>query len=365
MTLAQVIYWGVTLGWLIAMPIALLFGVWALAGLDIFFTFLAEGTGMAVMAGGKLVPKDGGVILEGGKLHRIAIAYDDHTLQYDPVLHADEVVKGREELSWSILHLLQRLGIYWIGIAPFFNRLRYMFWWTEEVKRHQDVGGSEIRERNEVTKFFYVAVVPYKIRIIGVEIAGNVLVDYEFTAFYQIILPEIALFRTKDWFRQAVAFAKGATVTYGRDKEFGTLNTATDKAAYAKHQLDTNPSLRGQLGVRLVGIEEVEVALTGGASDRINAAVTAQKVAEFEGEAEIMKATKEKEAIRIRADAEKDRIEKVYGAIATQPEGVKLRQYEAFERVKGTVIFTDNKTLDAGDKALVAIERQNRQEGEE
>lgn len=368
MTSEQVFYWGMALGCIITIPLALLFGVWALARLDVFFTFLAEGTGMAIMAGGQLVEKgDGQIALEGGKLHRLVIAFDDHRLQYEKTLAADEVVKGKEDLSFSLLDLLQRLGIYWIGVYPFFNRLRYMFWWTEEVRKHQDVGGSEIRERYEATNFFFVSVVAYKVRLIGVEIAGNLAVDYEFTVFVQIILPEIAIFRVKDWFKQLVAFAKGNTVGYARDKEFDTLNTQAEKLAFAQHLLALNPILREQVGIRLVGIEEVEVALTGGASVAIQEAVSAKRVAQFKGDAAIMAAEKQAKVVRINAAAEVRRVRSVYRAVTQHKGGLFIRRQEALERAgdKGnTIVFTGEKEPDAGDKTLVAIDRNNKKEGD-
>ena len=213
-------------------------------------------------------------------------------------------------------------GILWIGI---FTTIReYPFSWIEERKGTL----GDPWPRNLPTKIFYMAPFPYMIIVAQAEDRETFKLDLKFIVDIQITNPYIALFANADWLTRVTGeirsvvrswvggttyqaiVAEKATGTVGITLEIMNLNNELVSEPPPPTPVGGVPATLplpkgtpGFIGVKIVGCNFLDVNL---ADERLSGAVTANKVAELEGNANITKETKGAEAARQKAQGEAD-----------------------------------------------------------
>lgn len=362
-------------GWFTVLALLALL-VYTLAYVKIFFTAPKEGTAEAVMRGNAL---DRFILAWRGK----RLAGPSHTWPaghtahpYDPY----EIVPDTGGIQ-GFLHYLNPLtwgeafGIYWIGVWPFFQIYRYDFVWVEE---RLDENGKLMPRMRRATKdpgtegqtsFIRVNDLNYFITASNVKTGQgeNIPLNLILVVTVRIVNPAKALFSGEDWLERTNAAAGQMVIKYAGQLKYDQV------VASAPVNLKVHPnepagdfSLEGLVctlsdgkpnelfgvdlkiayGVEIlaVKIHKIEFAIAED-EKRLNEATTQRYVSEQEGLAEAAKAQGQATAINTLAEAERERINKVYGAIAGNPDRMAIRGLEALEKAgeKGgaTIVVPD------------------------
>ncbi|MDO8572701.1 MAG: hypothetical protein Q7S11_02910 [bacterium] len=358
--------------------VILLVILWLLAHAKIFFMFPQEGQGYVVMKGGAYKEnKRGQIITEGGEFHKFIIALKGRHLEWDTKLNTWGIVDGDSEHKGFLGLIEKSLGMYYIGIWPIYKVYRYEFRWDEWDPAKKD---PELIPRDEPTDFFYVSTAEYAVLAKEAEtgttlkiqgnplLGGNVRVNVQFSLFVRVVYPQIALFENVDWFIQLQKYSLSRTKDYVGVRDFNDLRAETspegiaDKGTFSDAIVQLNTEVKGKkdkdgkpegvlrlLGVEIVSAQMLTVDLVDEKGD-VQAAVTAIYV-------EYQKAEAYAVAIKKRAEADADAIDKRYTAIEKFPYGPQIRRLEAMEKAgeKGNVVIFDS----AGD-GKSSVDQQTR-----
>ena len=328
-----------------------------LAEKKIFFTAPKEGTAEFVM--------------RSGTVDRLLMVFKHHYAEkdHDVIDERGPPPKPNPEVKGLLYYLnpvnwMEPLGIYWIGIPPFYTIHRYPFVWTEEKvaegghivpRLRQAIVGEE-----GLTSKIYINDFNYYFTAISVESFDLLPVSFVFVVTIRITNPYKALFSGKDWYQRTAGAISQMCISYAGKTAYKDM-TAGKSAAVRMLAVDdpSNPPLRplkeliGMLGDKRFGLADGEMNL----HDKYGIKIVAVKIdsialgdkpgsteilditlkgykGEQEGVAEAKKAKGEAEATLIRAEAEAQRIEKVYSPIAGEDMGerMKIRQLEAIEK---------------------------------
>lgn len=336
--------------------------IYKIAGTNKLFCFIKEGTGVFIM--------------DGEKLNRVLLCYHGHKC----VVNADgnwEIMKGEPDRKYGFLGLLERkFGIYWVGIPPWSKVGAYKFRWNELNKKSNE----EIPvRREEMTNFFYAQTIPYFLELKGAEtggnmegsqVGGNVSVNIGIVILIEMVFPEIAVFKNKNWFDQLGSVVLDHARLYvgkGSYEDLRTQESSTGEAledgehAFSKYVLLLNKyapvggptdNVLTKFGVRIVGAQVTTVDLSG-ASKELAAATTAGYVAQKEAEAIKLKADGEAYAIREKGQAEADKVLQLKKAEA---QGISER-IEAIGKHGdlGKFVLKQDKQAEAGSAGSVII----------
>jgi hypothetical protein len=348
---------------------------WILAHTNIFFMFLQEGHGAAIVKGGALVENERGQLtIEGGSVHKFLVSMRGRRVEHDTTTNTWEIKDGDPQHKGLLGFLEKHLGVYFIGIWPFYQLYRYEFRWMEWKP-----GGKEIEAwpRDEVTNFFYVSTARYAVvleraetggKISGKELGGNLQVNVKASLFVQIIRPEVALFRNVDWFIQLQEYVLSAMKDYVGSRNFENLRDETSPEGVSVPQQGNfsevicklNTEIKGKeggvetlLGVKIVNVQMLTVDLVGDSTGKVAEATTAIYVAEQKKQAVITEAQGDAEAIRIRAKADQEAIGMRYSAVEGFPHGPMIRRLEAIEKAGeggNVVIFEGEADREGGNQ---------------
>jgi len=321
---------------------ALIVLLYFLAKNNLFFTFAEEGTAKA--------------ILKFGRFHRVIMTYKGYGLdtewtvrnkenevdengniiyhedvkdsQGNIIYHQGDLVKGKTGTTlklrpkpWSRLG-----GLRWVGIPLIHSIYKYNFRWTS-FEQGEEEGKliQKIIHHEEKIDYILVQDDIYYSFVKEAETEGMVPVDLNLLLTIRIVNPYKALFRVQNWLEATQNLLKPALRGFISGKSFEDLIKKKEEVEREADEFliesKTDDYLERDYGVRL---KKVGVVLIDPAGDR--------------GETYVAAATKgweaDKEKIRIEklADAEVERLDRVYSKIQSYGnEGLFIRATEAIE----------------------------------
>lgn len=273
--------------------------VFTLAKADIFFTFVKEGSAK--------------VILNMGAFHKVVMQYKGLTI----CKKTNNVVS---ETKSSLVHRIFG-GLRWIGI-PFINTIhRYTFRWI--TIRPQT---GEVIKREEKLDFILVRDDIYAVEVKGAESEGMVPLDIVLLLTMRSENPYKSLFKAQDWSEMIFNRSEATFREYVSSQSFEKLvkeKQAAGGELYSK--LESQGLLDKFLsdyGIRIKAVEMKEIRPSGAHA----------KVFE-EAAAKKWQAEKEQNKIEALADAEVNRIDKVYKKIREFGElGTAIRFMESLDK---------------------------------
>lgn len=318
--------------------------IWWISSTGMFFKKIKEGQGILVKKGEAF---DKAMIAYAG--HHLKFQYpggknpeEREGVTYEQVGERWEVVPG-EPIRSGLLGVLEKeFGIYYVGIYPFSQIMKYQFRWNEwETKTNLEGKTSyHLRRREEETEFFYVQTFAYALFLEGAETGGqkgadeggNVSVDIRITLLIRIICPQVAILQNENWYDQLASVAIDHARIYVGEHSFNDLRAnemseqeeGGDKEvskglhAFSQHMLFLNKQapvgepkdgLEKVFGVKIVGAQILTVDLSE-ESKRLAAITTARYEAEEKAAVMKIDANAIAEKIRIEAEANADAIRK-------------------------------------------------------
>lgn len=304
--------------------------IWLVAHTGKYFTFINEGEGI--------------VVKKGKGYHKSIIAFDKYHLQYDDELKTDKVVEGEKNKEGFFGFLEKHLRIYWVGFWPIFSIYEYQFRWKEWST---EADGYVLNIRNNPTSFFFVKTFRYASFLQAAETQGNVPVDVRFSLFVRIIYPQIALFRTEDWFVQLDDYVLRRARIYVGEREFDDLRTEAvkgDHGGFSSFVIALNDKISeeedgviARLGVEIISAQIVEVDVAGSEDEKAKtlAATTERYRKEQEGAGIVALGNARAKAITAEGNA----------IMALGEIGTMLRKQQAIERAGeggNIVVFSDD-----------------------
>lgn len=283
---------GIVLGLVVLVPVCgLLFVYFVLAPRNKFFTFVSEGSAKVVVKGDQVV--------------KILIQWRDHGLD------ADYNVDGREER-----HRFGGLRVY--GFWPIHDIFVYPFKWTGISPE-----GEIVEHPREWLDYIILKDDAYFFRVEKAEDMDKLPLDVDVLVTARIVNPYKALFVAENWLELTVHPLRAAIRNVVTTKTYEELITSPEAiGAWIEEQLsiagDIRQSLVNDYGVQIVRIQILDI----NPPDEYRE-TTLRK---FE-------ATMEKEAIETRADAEVERLRRVYAAVQQFGDvGKLIRTLEAVEK---------------------------------
>ncbi len=281
-------------------------GVYLLAKHDIFFTFVEEATAKAIMK------------FDG--FHRIVMQYENCIIdeQTWDVSVCEASKKPRRKLFG---------GLRWVGIPGIYSIYQYRFTWATIKPQKEEE--EQVERRSENIKHIFVKDYVYLGEIKGAETKSLVPLDVNFLITTRVVNPYKALFRVHDWvnviisrieayFRQFVSQEEYETLI-GRKQQMGEeiMKALEETGVFG----ETGKFYR-DYGVKVKNIEMRDIDPVGENKKMIQEAATKKWVAE-----------KQKLQVVTLADAEVERIEKVYKKIEEHGEtGLAIRMFESIDK---------------------------------
>lgn len=287
-----------------------LVAIYTLAYFQIGFTFVKEGTIV--------------IVTRGGNFRKVL--YSIKGWVYNPAI--DQFVPdGTGGPHKRKGPLEDFLGIHFIGI-PFFDRV---YGWEFRWNKYAQPEGKttlEIIPRFDVVKAM-VFQFPYALHLSGVEVQGQIEIDFDFLITLRSISPYTALFRNENKWLEKVTGDIEAVVT-----RFIGSHTVDDVRTMKRGQpgilenllaliRGLSPSLIEYAGQEVVVVEFLRYNIIG--SDEVKEATKATEIARLKGEAAVEAAKLAAQAAREKAAGDADAIR----ALATADN----------ERIAATSIF--------------------------
>lgn len=167
-------FW-VILGLVVAAIVTGIGAVYTLAKINIFFTFVEEGTAKA--------------IVKMGSFARAVMQYQDHYLTPNTWEVSESVTWGR---SFG--------GLRWVGIWPFWRVYTYKFRWaTLKISTEDGKSTEKLVSREEDKDYIFVKDAIYVVEMKSVESKGMVPLDFRILITARCNNPYKALFKIHDW----------------------------------------------------------------------------------------------------------------------------------------------------------------------
>lgn len=313
---------GVSFGISLMIVTAILFGIiiliYYLAKSNYFFTFVQEGRAKAIM--------------KFNRFHRIVMSYEGHGLDYEWNVRET----GAEDGEGHIIPLRRQFrigGLMWVGIPFVHSVYDYEFRWAsfEQTAENGKLVQKVIPHEQRIDHILVQDDVYYTF-VEKAETKGMVPVDAVMLLTIRITNPYKALFRIQNWLEATLNQTRPALREFIGSKQFEELVSALE-GSKEKEMLEKefngflkasaiDEFVREEYGVDL---RKAGIATIDPAGDRgINYVEAASKKWE---------AQREKERIETIADAEVERLRRVYGQIKDYgDEGLFIRATEAIER---------------------------------
>lgn len=296
---------GIFLG-IIAVLAGIIAAIYTLAKNDLFWTFAEEGTARAIMK------------FDG--FHKFVMQYENCKLNEETW---DIVVCGPNEPKKRNLFG----GLKWIGIPGIKSVYKYRFTWATVKAQKEEM--EQVERRTETIKHIFVKDYVYLGEIKGAETKSLVPLDINFLITTRVINPYKALFRVHDWvnvitsrieayFRQFVSREEYDDLIARKQQMGGEIMKALEDTGI----LGDNGRFLIDYGIKVKNIEMRTIDLAGENKKITQEAATKQWVAE-----------KQKAQITTLADAEVERLEKVYKKIQSFGEdGLVIRTLESIDK---------------------------------
>jgi hypothetical protein len=292
-------------------------GVYLLAKHDLFWTFVEEATAKAIM--------------KFNASPKIIMQYENCELDNngDVVLRDSKKPKRKSLFG----------GLKWVGIPGIYSVYAYRFTWA--TVKPQEKEEKQIERRGETIKHIFVKDYVYLAEIKGAETASLVPLDVSFLVTTRVINPYKALFRVHDWvnvivsrieayFRQFVSGIEYEDLIAQSQQMGGQIMAALGKTGMlefdeelpdgtTKHRLG---KFLEDYGIKVKNIEMRDIDPVGENKKIIMEAATRKWVAD-----------RDLLQISILADAESQRIDKVYTKIKEHgEEGLAIRMLESIDK---------------------------------
>lgn len=318
--------------------VSLVFVAYALSKHDVFFTSGKEGSVMSVV--------------KSGQFHRFILVYRGFVIDRD-----GDVVKGKKRFSFNPFRWLEPLGIYWVGIPPFYSIELYRFRWTE-LKQEED-GTHGLWSRDEPTKFLYVNEHSYVGRLSKAIDKELRLINMDFVIFLQVTNPYQARYTIDDWLEAVMARILKKARDFVGSTNYEDLASETEEEQIGQALLDyiqkDIEEIQRDWGVQIKRVKMQNVALDGDVSAQVQEAMTAKIVAVKTGEATIAAAEAYRTAEEIRADGDA-KATKIRGAAINEvPNGLAIEGLRTIEKAGsngGTTILVPGNIVE-GVKEMV------------
>lgn len=279
-------------------------GIYLLAKNDIFFTFVEEGTAR--------------IIMKFGGFHKIVMQYENCGLNKEWNVELCKPGKAKKSLFG---------GLKWVGIPGIYSVYEYTFRWAT-VKPQKEIG-EQIERIIKPLKHILVKDYVYFGEIKGAETKSLVPLDISFLVVIRVTNPYKALFRVHDWidavmsrieayFRQFVSGTEYEDLIAKKQQMGGEIMIELEKTGI----LGDKGKFLVDYGVKIKNIEMRDIDPAGENKKIIQEAATKQWVA-----------GKQKGQILTLADAEVERVDKVYKKIKEFGDaGLTIRMLESIDK---------------------------------
>ncbi|MEK7181181.1 MAG: SPFH domain-containing protein [Patescibacteria group bacterium] len=307
--------------------------IYVLAEYNILFTMVEEGQIKAVT--------------KFGKFHELIMVYENHYFdQFWNVRHKGEDGKKdwhfvkiekdggmvKEKKSYKI-HLRKPKselpgGIFWIGLPFIFEVFTYHFIWDSFRQDTDDSGKivERIVHHDEWLDYILAQDAVYFTLLEGAEAKGMVPLNIQILLTIRILNPYKALFRVQKWLEQTVNIARPVIRTHIASKVYEALVAAAEGGELQK----TSEGFLSKMADEILEDYGVKIKKIGFPS--LDPTATERGVDFIKAASQAYVAEKEADAVRIRANAEKDRQQTVYKATIELGEaGMTIRGLEAIE----------------------------------
>ncbi len=290
---------GMITGAVIMLPVMfLLLCYYVLAPKNIFFTFGRENRAMFVMSGKKF---SGRVILPS------------KTLSVDKENYEIANLTVNSPKQHSIL------GMYWIGIYPFYSIYERRQQWLEWKSTPT---GREIQFRDEITPYLIVKPFEYAMFLKGGEDKNGVPIDLFFTVILKPVHATLPIFGNDNAYGQMQTLCIAEALLFVREKTFSNLGKGNTSSSITKDEFSSvicklNEKIPGRpdgegtvdvLGYQIMDakIDSIEVAGEDKESKKkLLEATTAKYVAEEKGKALKAEAKGKLAATQLEAEGKK------------------------------------------------------------
>jgi len=306
---------GIQIGGLLVGLILICFG--AIGGIhllgkrDIFFTFVEEGTAKAIM--------------KFNGFHKIVMQYENCRLDKEGNVIVLEPEKRKKQKK--IPKLFGLGGLKWVGIPGIHSVYSYRFTWATVKPQKEE--REQIERRSELIKHIFVKDYVYLGEVRGAETKSLVPLDISFLITARVINPYNALFRVHDWvnvitsrieayFRQFVSQTEYDDLIAKKQEMSGEIMKALTETGI----LGDEGKFYVDYGIKVKNIEMRDIEPVGENKKILQEAATKKWVAE-----------KQKDQIVTIADAEVQKINKVYTEIRKfGEEGLTIRMLESIDK---------------------------------
>ncbi|MBU3925764.1 hypothetical protein KJ763_01180 [Patescibacteria group bacterium] len=280
--------------------------IYTLAKHDLFWTFTEEGTARAIMK------------FDG--FHKFVMQYENCKLDektWDISICGPDESKKRSLFG----------GLKWVGIPGIKSVYKYRFTWATVKAQKEE--REQVERRTETIKHIFVKDYVYLGEIKGAETKSLVPLDIDFLITTRVVNPYKSLFRVHDWvnvitsrieayFRQFVSLLEYEELISRKQQMNGEIMQALEQTG----MLGDEGKFLVDYGIRVKNIEMRDIEPVGENKKIIQEAATKKWVA-----------SKQYDQILTLADAEVERIDRVYNKIKKLgDEGLAIRTLESIDK---------------------------------
>lgn len=295
---------GISLG-IILFLVGIVAIVYILAKNDILFTFVEEATAKAIM--------------KFSGFDKIVMQYENCELDNEWNVKLCDPKKPKRKTLFG--------GLKWIGIPGIYSVHEYKFTWARIKPQEKET--EQIKRTTESIKHIFVKDYVYLAEIKGAETASLVPLDVSFLVTTRVINPYKALFRVHDWVNAVISRIEAYFRQFVSGTEYEGLIAKKQqmgeeimKALEETGMLGDTGKFLVDYGIKVKSIEMRDIEPVGENKKIIQEAATKEWVAK-----------KQKTQVTTLADAEAQRIDKVYTKIKEHgEEGLTIRMLESIDK---------------------------------
>lgn len=287
--------------------------IYVLASQNIFFTLVQEGRAKAIM--------------RFHKFQRIVMAYRGFKLDKEWNVISLSALTMTPDYWQKFIFWFGLGGLRWVGI-PFINSVHeYRFEWSsyEQVEESGKTVEKAITKQESID-FILVQDDIYFTFVKEAETKGMVPIDATLLLTLKVVNPYKALFRVQHWLEATLNRIKPAFRSFVAQKEFEQLiaqkEAIEEEVNSFLRQTKVDEFLRENYGVELVAIEIVRVDPAGELAIKFTEAAAKEWTTK-----------KEAQQILVLADANAERMSKIYDKIISYGNnGLSIRMMETLEK---------------------------------
>ncbi len=273
-------------------------------------------------------------------------------------------------------------GLYWIGLPPFAEIMRYKMTWIEwGHPKKKDGSVSSHKEpipREETISHALVQSDVYFVKVPSVETAEGIPVDVSILLTAWINNPYKALFRVQHWLEAVTNQTEGTSrVFIGtlQIKELFTLTkdeqkkgvdpaniaslSATSSKALEEALKDRLADFKTKFGVTVDDVQIQSIEPTGDAAAKYRELLTKEYEATQEAAMVRIKASADADKIRTVAQANKEAVELVLGAVTSLPGGLEAFHSQNVGNLPNLQTYVEG-NRGGEPKTVIAIPTQNK-----